>query len=215
VRGGRRSQDRARRDRRGHGDERPSWCEHSWSIPHSVVRGAVLRYQTEHCSVSNRAYPCELMHDRTPTGCSTWRATWWGRKARTRHSETSLVVPVSAKARCTDTSPRARHCCATGFDTLRERADELEREEPESDTLRMWLRDFVRDAYTYRDVSARARKIEGAACHTQSCSRHRAAAGSGRDRLSRHLNDWKVLDGNSRSARFNRDPLDCESEPRR
>ena len=40
------------------------------------------------------------------------------------------------------------------FDALKVHADELQAAEPADTALRLWLRDFVRDAHTYRDVSA-------------------------------------------------------------
>ena len=40
------------------------------------------------------------------------------------------------------------------FDALRDRAEDLQAEEPAAVALRVWLRDFVRDAHTYRDVSS-------------------------------------------------------------
>jgi AcrR family transcriptional regulator len=63
------------------------------------------------------------------------------------------------------------------FDALRDRAEDLQAEEPAAVALRVWLRDFVRDAHTYRDVSSlmiAAIEDEDSALH-DSCVTMRAA----------------------------------------
>lgn len=63
------------------------------------------------------------------------------------------------------------------FDALRDRAEDLEAQEHASVALRVWLRDFVRDAHAYRDVSAlmiAAIEDEDSALH-DSCVTMRAA----------------------------------------
>lgn len=63
------------------------------------------------------------------------------------------------------------------FDALKVHADELQAAEPADKALRLWLRDFVRDAHTYRDVSAlmiAAIEDESSALH-DSCVAMRAA----------------------------------------